>query len=80
MHLNIKKPSELKENACTTIQEIHAGATENDIAVWCPDCGAEIEFRSEWPIDIPITCGAIQDDNDVCKCRFIIPNTVAIEE
>lgn len=78
--LHLKKPSELKLEEPILIKSIHIGANSNDIGCFCPTCGAEIEFRGDWPIDIPIICSAIQDDNDVCKCRFIIKNDTPIEE
>lgn len=78
MTFMLKKPSELKSFQPTPVEYTYANG--NGIACFCPDCGAETEFHNEWPIDIPITCGDIQDDGSVCNCRFIIKNDTPIEE
>ena len=79
MTFMLKKPSELVKNKPTPVDYIHTAPNGKDIAVFCPDCGAEIEFRNEWPIDIPITCGSILEDLDICKCRIILNNDTPIE-
>lgn len=79
MQINIKKPSELKSEIPTPIDNIHMTSNGRGISCFCPDCGAEHTFTEEWPIDIPIVCSII-DSGDVCRCRFIIPNDVNMED
>lgn len=77
MQIKLKKPSELKENLPTPVEYVYGmGAS---LACYCPDCGAEHNYFDEWPIDIPIVCNTPNEDG-VCKCRFIIPNDISIED
>lgn len=62
------------------IKSIHMTPNGNDIGCYCPECNSLIEFRGEWPINIPITCGAIQNDKSICKCRFIITNDTPLKD
>lgn len=79
--LNIKKPSELDN--IQIVQFVYAGLN-GGLACYCPDCGAEHEWLSDWPIDIRIHCGedydALNQLDENCDCIFVIPNNVQIEE
>ena len=75
----LKKPSELAENKSIEIDTIHAALNGNGIGCYCPECGAEQEFMiNDWPINIPIICGAPLFEGGDCKCRFIIRNDADI--
>lgn len=76
--IQLKTTSKLQ--APVAVKSIHIAANGNDIGCYCPKCNSLIEFRSEWPIDIPITCGVIQNDKSICGCRFIITNETPIED